>query len=251
MSTSTEERRRGGIASSQVEYQMRFRDIMARAGARAPTELDRERVVGPFVSVSRQAGSGGAEVARRIGERLGWAVLDKELVERLAGDLKLEPRLLALLDEKRANWFSETLLNLFNSRLVEQRGYVELLGKVMALAALAEPVVIVGRGAHLVLPREHGFCVRIIAARAARVQRLSRSTGLSETAAEKRLDEIDANRRGYIRRNFRQDVADPSLYDLVVNTGSFGVDQCVELIIQAMELRGVVSNPHAEPVVAI
>ena len=34
----------------------------------------------------------------------------------------------------------------------------------------------------------------------------------------RRLDEIDANRRGYIRRNFRQDVADPSLYDLVVKT---------------------------------
>ena len=239
MSTSTEERIRGGIATNQVEYQMRFRDIITRASARAETEFE-ARTPGPFLTVSRDAGSGGAEVAQRVGERLGWAVLDKGLVNRLAGDLELEPRALEVLDETRANWFSETLLNLFNSRLVAQQEYVERVGNVCALVASSDPVVIVGRGAHLILPRQLGFCVRVIASRPSRVTTLSEAEGLDQSTAEKRIDEIDADRRGFIRRNFRKDLDDAALYDLIINTDTFGVEGSADVILRSMEVRGLV-----------
>ena len=87
MTTSSEERRHGGIATSQVEYQMRFHDIMARAAAHADPEVKHQKIFEPFLTISREAGSGGAEVARRVGDRLNWAVLDKELVDSLASDL--------------------------------------------------------------------------------------------------------------------------------------------------------------------
>lgn len=237
MSTSTEELRRGGIATSQVEYQMRFRDIVTRAAADARRH---ERELGPYLTISREAGSGGERVARLVGEKIGWSVLDKELVELLAADLKLEPRLLELMDETRANWFSETLLNLFNTRLVVQQGYVELLGKVVALAASAEPVVIVGRGAHLILPGERGLRVRIIAPRSQRLERLAQAEGLAVSAADDRLDEIDADRQKFVRRNLRRDLSDPADFDLVVNTGVFGIDGSVEVIVRALGVRGFV-----------
>jgi cytidylate kinase len=239
MTTSTEERRRGGIASSQVEYQMRFRDIVSRAADHRDVRPDQPTTVGPFLTISREAGSGGAEVARLVGERLGWAVLDRELVDSLASDLELAPRVLELLDETRANWFSETLLNLFNSRLVAQHSYVELLGKVIALASSAEPVVIVGRGANLILPNERGMCVRIVAPKAVRVTNLARAAGLDETTASRQIDEIDAGRAGFIRRNFHRDVSDSALYDLVVNTGSFGIDGSAELVVRSLTIRGL------------
>jgi hypothetical protein len=240
MSTSTEERRSGGVATHQVEYQMRFREIIARAGAQPAAEFQKQQTVGPFLTVSREAGSEGAEVARRVGARLGWAVLDKELVDHLANDLKLEPRALSLMDETRADWFSETLLNLFNSRLVEQRAYVELLGKVVALAAASEPVVIVGRGAHLILPTERGLRVRVTAPRKSRIEAISRAEGLDLPAAEKRMEAIDADRSGFVRRNFRSDATDASHYDLVLNAGTLGVDGCVEVIIRSLEVRKLI-----------
>ena len=240
MSTSAEERRSGGVATTQVEYQLRFREIIARAGAQPAPEFEKQRTVGPFLTISREAGSGGAEVSRRVGVRLGWAVLDKELVEHLANDLKLEPRALKLMDETRADWFSETLLNLFNSRLVAQQAYVELLGKVVALATASEPVVIVGRGAHLILPTENGLRVRVTAPRRSRIEAISRAEGLDLPAAEKRMDAVDADRFGFIRRNFRSDVTDASLYDLVANAGTLGADGCVEVIIRALEVRGLI-----------
>jgi cytidylate kinase len=240
MTTSTEERRSGGVATTQVEYQMRFREIIARAGAQPAAEFENRHALRPFLAVSREAGSGGAEVSRRVGARLGWAVLDKELVERLADDLELEPRALKLMDETRSNWFSETLLNLFNSRLVAQQAYVDLLGKVIALAAASESVVIVGRGAHLILPAESGLRVRITAPRRSRIEAISRTEGLDLPTAEKKLDVTDADRAGFIRRNFRSDVTDASLYDLVLNAGTLGADGCVELIIRSLEVRGLI-----------
>ena len=238
MSPSTEERRRGGIATSQVEYQMRFRDIVSRAAAHAEPEIE-DGSFGPYLTVSREAGSRGAEVAIRRGERLGWEVLDRELVDRLAGDLELNPEFLALLDETRANWFSETLLNLFNSRLVAQQAYVELIGRIVALAAAAEPVVIVGRGAHLILPPEHGLRVRVIAPREARIENLARATGLDAASAEKRLELVDSDRHGFVWRNFRRDVTDASLYDLVINATTLGVGGCVDVVTRALEARNL------------
>jgi len=238
MTTSTAERQSGGVATGLVEYQMRFREIIARAAEAGEHAIAAPKSYGPFLTISREAGSGGAEVARKIGSQLAWAVLDKELVDGLADDLKLEPRILDLMDETRANWFSETLLNLFNSRLVSQHSYVDLIGKVVALAASNGRTVIVGRGAHLVLPQEHGLRVRVISPKSKRVESIAINEGLTKEAAAKYVDELDADRQHFIRRNFKFDVTDSSQYDLIVNSGALGLDLSAEVIVRTLELRG-------------
>lgn len=243
MTTSTAERQKGGIATRLVEHQMRFREVMARAAAARTAAAAVPTTFGPYVTVSREAGSGGADVAARVGEQLGWTVLDRQLVEELAGQLKLEPTVLQLMDETRANWFSETLLNLFNSRLVLQHSYVDLIGKAIALSTSSDSTVIVGRGAHLILPAERGLRVRITAPRAFRAGRVARSEGLTETEAGKRIDELDDNRRSFIRRNFRHDASDSTLYDLTLNTGSLGIDGAADLVLRALAVRGLLSSP--------
>ncbi|MCU0302725.1 MAG: cytidylate kinase-like family protein [Thermoanaerobaculales bacterium] len=239
MKTSQAERQSGGIATGPVEYQMRFREIVDRAAGRDRVAEAPQTAWGPFVTISREAASGGVEVARRIGERLGWAVLDKELVNGLAEDLKLEPRLLELMDETRSNWFSETLLNLFHSRLVLQDSYVDLLGKVVALAASAGRVVIVGRGANLILPREHGLRARVVAPLEHRVAEIARAERLDPKSAARRVEEIDGSRRDFIRRHFSVDPTSSELYDIVVSTAAFGIEGAADLVIRAIELRGM------------
>lgn len=239
MTTSTAERQHGSVATGLVEYQMRFRELMERAAGRGEEAVVAPKTFGPYLTVSRECGSRGAEVAQKVGERLGWAVLDKELVNVLADQLKLEPRVLQLMDETRADWFSETLLNLFNSRLVLQHSYVALVGKAVALAAGAGRVVIVGRGANLILPPEGGLRVRVIAPRDFRIGAFADAEGIDRRLATKQVDEIDTNRREFVRRHFRCDPADSSLYDLVVNTGSFGIDGSAALILRALETRGL------------
>jgi cytidylate kinase len=138
------------------------------------------------------------------------------------------------------NWFSETLLNLFNSRILLQDSYVSMMSRVMALAAYNGPVIIVGRGGHLVLPPASGLRVRVVAPRQLRIQALAQREGLDERTAAHRLAAIDRSRADFVRRHFHSDLAEAEKFDLVVNTGTFGLTGAAELIRRALEMRGFI-----------
>ena len=225
------------VATEPADFRMRLQSVLERAAAAADTE--KAPVPGHYVTISREAESGGAEIARRLGERLGWSVLDRELVNELARRLELEARLLELMDETRVGWFSETLLNLFNSRLVLQDSYVSMLSRVIALAAFDGRVIIVGRGGNLVLPPNYGLRVRVVAPRALRLAALAEREGLDHKKAGALLDEIDASRADFVRRHFHVDADDPAAYDLVIDSARFGLGGSAELIYRALELRGL------------
>jgi cytidylate kinase len=227
------------VAAEPAEVRMRLQGLLERVASTGKS--GEEPVLGPYLTISREAESGGAEVAREVSQRIGWQVLDSELVQNLAKSLELEPRLLELMDETRVNWFSETLLNLFESRLVLQDSYVSLLSRGIALAAYDGPVIIVGRGAHLVLPPGAGLRVRVVAHRSLRVQALAEREGLDEKTAGHRLDAIDHSRTEFVRRHFHNNPADATSFDMVVNSGTFGLKGSADLICRALEQRGLIS----------
>jgi len=240
MVRTPEERQSGDVATEPAEFRMRLQRLLERAAL--DKEPPHEPALGPFLTVSREAGSGGTEVAQRVGERLGWRVLGRELMQDLAHELELDPQFLELMDETHIGWFSETLLNLFNSRLVLQGSYVSMLSRSIALAAADGPVVIVGRAANLVLPPEPGLRVRIVAPRGLRVAVLADREGLDPRAAGDQLDEIDASRADFVRRHFHTDAADPHHYDMVVDASRFGIDDATDLLCRALELKGLVEE---------
>lgn len=225
------------VAAEPADARMRFQALLERAASAA--EEHRAPVPGSYLTISRQAGSGGTEVARRVGERLGWSVLDRDLVNVLAQRIELEPRLLQLMDETRVSWFSETLLNLFNSRLVLQDSYVSMLSRVIALAAFEGRVIIVGRGANLVLPPDDGLRVRVVAPRGLRIAALVEREGLESKAAAMRLDEVDTSRANFVRRHFHAEVSDTANFDLVIDAARFGLGGSADLICHSLGLRGL------------
>ena len=226
------------VATEPAEFRMRLHGLLERVASTGDAE--KVLVPGPYVTISREAESGGAEIARRLGERLGWSVLDRELVHGLAQRLELEPRLLELMDETKVGWFSETLLNLFNSRLVLQGSYVSMLSRIIALAAFDGRVIIVGRGANLVLLPDDGLRVRVVAPRALRLAALAERECLNRKAAGIRLDEADNSRVDFVRRQFHTDLRDPTYYDLVIDSTRFGLGGSADLIYRALELRGLI-----------
>jgi len=214
-----------------VEQQMRFQEVIGRVAGQKKAAPK----LGPFITVSRQPLSLGAEIARRVGARLGWNVLDRELVEGLAERLEMSPKMLELMDETDSNWFRDTVLNLLDPRLGIQHSYLAKLGKVMLLAACEGRVVIVGRGGNFLLPHDRGLRVLVVAPRQARVAALREREGLDLRAAERRLDELDSDRAEFVRRNFKHEADDPSLFDLVLDSSSFELEACAELICLALE----------------
>ena len=235
----------GGVAVRPAELQMRFRNLLEEAAKAREPLVERPAQLGPFLAISREVGSGGAEVARRIGQRLGWSVLDRQLVEDLARRLELSPQMLELLDETRSNWFHETMLNLMNSKIMLQNSFLTVLGKVLHLAAYDGKVIFVGRGGHLLLPRERGLMVRLIAPREVRLAVIREREKLDAAEAGRLLDELEAARVAFIRRHFHRDPDDPSQYDMVLDSSVFGIDGCVELVCRALELRGLAGGEEA------
>ncbi len=226
------------VLEHAIDYQMRLKEILERNAA-APPEEEEVSKLGPFLTISRQVESGGGEISRIVGRRLGWSVLDKNLVQEVAERFEVSPKLVELMDETEPDWFRDSLFSLLEPHFSDQSSYVATLGKVMLLAAHDGRVVIVGRGAHLLLPRKFGLRVRLIAPTEFRVGRLAAREGLSSDVAERRLAELDATRNDFVHRHFEQEIDDPRHYDLVLDVASFGAEGTADLIGSALRLRGL------------
>ena len=188
--------------------------------------------VRPYICISREAGAGGGEIARVVGQQLGWDVLDKELLDYMAERYKLPRDMLALVDETKANWLEDIFGEWFDSQVVSHQKYLVYLERILWLAATHGRVVLVGRGAQFVLPRDKGLRIRIIAPRSYRARRYMNKYNVSFEEAERRIDEIDEGRRDFAHRFFHHDWADSHLYDLVLNVQRIGVKAVPEQIVQ-------------------
>jgi len=96
--------------------------------------------------------------------------------------------------------------------------------------------VVVGRGANFILPPEKRFSVRIVAAQAWRINNVAQEFDISSEDAKRRVMRTESDRRAFIRKYFNADIADPTNYDLVVNTATLDVDDAVKVISSALGL---------------
>ena len=102
--------------------------------------------IGPYLTISREAGAGGSRIARLVGEAVGWEVLDRKLLECVAERYHTSPAVLELVDETTTNWITEIFGNWLDSASVTQMQYVCRLSRVILMAAQAGKVIFVGRG---------------------------------------------------------------------------------------------------------
>ena len=108
---------------------------------------------------------------------------------------------------------------------------------VLRLAELGR-VILVGRGGNVITARlPNAFHVRLVAPLAARIHHTAEFYELSEAEAAKRVKGKDEARREYVRRYFRGDLSDPTLYDLTLNTGRLGFEGAAAIIAHAAVSR--------------
>ena len=189
--------------------------------------------LGDFITISREAGAEGGRVAASVGEKLGWEVLDKSLLDRVANRCRLPRESLAPVDETSHNWAYDVLGPWLDSRVVSQDKYVTHLSRILTAAARRGNVVLVGRGAQFVLPRDRGLAVRIIASEKYRVQRIMEREGVDAPQARRIVKQTDHGRRQYAQFFFHRDITDPHLYDMVLNIERLGLAGVVEQIVNA------------------
>ena len=196
-----------------------------------------------IITISRQYGAGGSEVARRVAEALGWRVVDNELVDRVASRAGLPPEEVAEREE-RAPGFMERLsraLSRMSPELFpaaadkvpepEEDTLVKVTEAVVAEIAAEGRVVMVGRAGPAVLRGKHdALHVKLVATPAVRVARTMERLGVDLKEAEKAMQEADTNRARYLKQHYGLDWNDSTNYHMVLNSGMLGLDGVTELI---------------------
>lgn len=225
------------LAERRLDWD-RIKGRIDTALARSRPEELPDHGLGPFVTVSGQAGTDGRSLARGIGTALGWPALDGEIVDLVADVFHLDGAMLHLLDEAKANWVREVLGELMPHEVVNRDAYVHHLGKVLRLVALHGNVVLVGRGAQLFLPRRQGLAIRLVAPVDERVRRVSERDGIGVEEARRRVEDVDRRRSDFLRHYFDRDIDDPLLYDLVLNVDQLSEDDVVEVAVTACRRLG-------------
>lgn len=159
-----------------------------------------------YLTISRQFGAGGAELAEQLASRLGWTLGDRELLHQSGalGGLAT-PRLIQL--DERGPEFLERL-----SLLQESAAYFDGLRAALAELVARGPAVLVGRGANLLVTDEAALHLRLVATDDDRLERVMRRRWLAAPAATALIEREDRARAEFHRHFFRVEWADPTLY---------------------------------------
>ena len=212
------------------ELKRRLTDVGQRPGRC----LEGHVAYGPCLLISRQRGSGGSRVARLAGERLGWHVFDREVVDEIAKLAHVRQQLVESVDEEtRSNW-EETWRPELEPADIGCEEYLRCLRDVVLTLGHHGDVVILGRGAQYLLPAQCALRVRVVAPRALRVQRVADRDGAPLPKAEAHVEKFDADRAAFIQKSFQQDPNSPLNYDLVVNTGDITIEATTEMVLSAL-----------------
>jgi cytidylate kinase len=191
----------------------------------------------PCLTISRETGAGASYVAQRIGEKLGFDTVDRELIEALAERHNLPRDMLEIVDERVCNVLRESIGIWLGHRMLSQSEYLSMLCRYMLLASTNASTIFVGHGAQFILPRKKCLALRIIAPFESRVARIMARQQLNRDEAERYARQRDAARGEFVRRHFRSNVEDAHLYDMVINTENIELDDVIEMIIAQWQKR--------------
>jgi cytidylate kinase len=188
------------------------------------------------ITVSREYGAGGYEVAGRLAQTLGWELLDRELLHRAAEVEHLSDAELERLDEKAIS-----LADRFRLHRPHEK-YLHGLREAAQQAAAKGNVILVGRGTGQLIPDTPNVLhLRLTAPREWRARRMAQREGWTFEHALARCTEEDRVRDRFLRYFFGEAPFQAARYGLVVNTGRVALDDVVAVV--AALVRG---SPGAE-----
>lgn len=213
-----------------LERQARLWEMRSRVDQERRAEAKQGGLpAGPWITVSRQLGSGGTELARRLGVELGWEVYDREILDTIARHTHTREIVLSRLDERAVGPMIDYIRRLLDPEVPGQTEFLQEMLRVIWGLARNGNAIIVGRGANWFLDPRQGLRIRVVAPFEVRVGRAGRD--------ESRVRSNDERQTEFVRRVFRQNIDDPLGYDLVLNTGVIDLASAVRSAIAALRPR--------------
>lgn len=192
---------------------------------------------GPIITISREPGSGGSEIARRLSKALNMDLIGGQIIQHVADSAKMSRKVIESLDEKEVTFRDTLLMSLFGESRPWPADYLKHLTRVIGTIGAFGNVIIVGRGANFILPQEKTFKVRVIAPLELRIKYIMDDSGYTRAEAEQYVVKRENNGKAFIRKYYNVDIADPRYYDIIINTERISRAQATESIIAAFNQR--------------
>jgi cytidylate kinase len=199
-----------------------------------------------IVTIEREYGCGGGEVAKQLAERLGWKLWDElltceiarmsncERVEVECREERVDPLYYRLFKSILRGSF-EGSQNVNRLMLLDADSILRITERVVDTAASEGNCVIVGRGSqHFLRKREDTLRIFLYAPREDKVRRL-RSEGMSPAEAEHLVDTVDSERSAYVGKYFHVEWPNRQVYHAMLNT-ALGVEKVIGAILGLKEV---------------
>lgn len=190
------------------------------------------------ITLSRQFGSGGSEIGRKVAEKLGIPYVDKSILAEAASKSGIAKEHFEKADEKRTNSFLFALATAhyggsavpvqLGDIITDDKLFIHTSDAIKKFAA--EPCVIVGRCADDILSELPIIRVYVYADIKSRVERISKLYSLGEKAALTLIKKTDKKRASYYNFYTSKEWGDARNYDICINSDTLGIDGTAETI---------------------
>jgi cytidylate kinase len=184
------------------------------------------------ICFSRKIGVGALDIADILAKRVGYRVFDREILEHIANEGNLSEKTVAIFDERYPGRLNEFLSMAFGEKAFVRNDYARQLLSALFSMAYLSPAIFVGRGAHLVLPRERTLAVWFISSMSYRATRMATILNIQEKEAEGRLEQIDKEQRDFFNKVFGIKEVSAEQFDLVINCDYFQDPESAADIVQ-------------------
>lgn len=200
------------------------------------------------ITINRQCGSGGREIAIKLGEKLGLKVFDRNFLENVAKQFDISKEEMDRVKGKKASWWNDLC------RFYQQFGAVASIDtvdskptplalynaerKLLLEMAAQEPCIVVGRAGFNVFHNEpNAIHLMILADKDARVKRICEKQHLNEEEASKLIDRIDEERETFTHTVTDTSRYDARHYDIVLNVTGFTTDQVATSLAELIRMK--------------
>lgn len=202
------------------------------------------------ITISREVGTGGRTIGRKLAERMDINFYDKELIHILMKRFNLNAETIEQIKAEKKSWLSDFIrfvspmpaasAILESGSEYSQESYAEVTSgdiykaETEILRALADEgaCVIAGRsGFHILKDHPNEKSIFITASKPNRIKRIMERQGVSEQEAADIVERVDESRENYIKRFTGNSRYDARNYDLSINVDGLTEDQAVEIIL--------------------
>ncbi|MBF0624226.1 MAG: cytidylate kinase-like family protein [Magnetococcales bacterium] len=194
----------------------------------------------PLVTVSRSYGANGTDIARRLAKELEVPLYDGELLKAVVKEAKEDKFLLEALDERATSLMDDLLHGFFSKKSTTKSAFFRYMGKVI-LSISAQGGVIVGRGAHLLIPENRPVLrVRLEGSDEVCIKRLAKRLDIKKSEAARRMRQVNEERAEFVKTVFKKHPTNQLQFDLILNTDTFDEAAAVKVILAAAKQVGLV-----------